>query len=165
MSGTGVVPGAPAQAASPATGRSVNPEVAEMTGPDAPPRRNGELVFDSLWEGRAFGIAVTLSDQGRYRWRDFRDSLVAVIGRHDAAGDVSTPYYERFLTALEQLAIGRGLVSKAELDARTDEYVAKRAAQDAARAAADAAEAAERTTSRTTSGDVLTGSAAPRGDA
>jgi nitrile hydratase accessory protein len=125
------------------TARSVNPEVAEMAGPESPPRKNGELVFDHLWEGRAFGMAVTLSDQGLYPWRDFRDSLVQVIAGHDAAGDVSTPYYERFLAALEHLAIQRGLVSKAELDALTGEYVAKRAAQDDARAAANAEEAAE----------------------
>ena len=124
------------------TARNVNPEVAEMAGPAAPPRRNGELVFDALWEGRAFGMAVILSDQGVYPWRDFRDSLVEVIAGHDAAGDVTTPYYERFLAALEHLAVERGLVSKAELDTLTDEYVAKRAAQDAARAAADAEEAA-----------------------
>ncbi len=121
--------------------RNVNPEVAEMAGPEAPPRRNGELVFDSLWEGRAFGMAVSLSDQGVYAWRDFRDSLVEVIGRHDAAGDLATPYYERFLAALEHLAVARGLVSEAELDARTAEYAAKRAAQDAARAASDADDA------------------------
>ena len=125
------------------TARSVNPEVAEMSGPDAPPRRNGELVFDALWEGRTFGMAVTLSDQGVYPWRDFRDSLVAVIARHDAAGDVATPYYERFLAALEHLAVERGLVGKEEHDALTEAYVAKRAAQDAARAAADAEEFAE----------------------
>jgi nitrile hydratase accessory protein len=124
------------------TARNVNPEVAEMAGPAAPPRKNGELAFDHLWEGRAFGMAVTLSDQGVYPWRDFRDSLVRIIAGHDAAGDVSTPYYERFLAALEHLAIERGLVSKSELDALTDQYAVKRAAQDAARAAADAEEAA-----------------------
>ena len=134
------------------TARNVNPEVAEMAGPEAPPRKNGELVFDHLWEGRTFGMAVTLSDEGHYPWRDFRDSLVDVIGRHDAAGDLSTPYYERFLAALEHLTLARGLVSKAELDALTDSYVAKRAAQDAARAAADAEAALEAATTRETTG-------------
>lgn len=114
--------------------RGVNPEIAEMEGPAAPPRRNGELVFDRLWEGRTFGMAVTLSDQGAYPWRDFRASLVDVISACDAAGDTTTPYYERFLAALERTAIDRGLVSKEELDARTDALVAKRAAQDAERA-------------------------------
>jgi len=122
--------------------RAVNPEVAEMQGAEAPPRKNGELVFDALWEGRTFGMAVTLSDRGLYPWRDFRASLIDVISACDAAGDTATPYYERFLAALEHLAVDRGLVSAEELDALTQEYAAKRAAQDAARAAADAEEAA-----------------------
>lgn len=121
-----------------ANDRTVNPEVAEMHGPEAPPRKNGELVFDKLWEGRTFGMAVTLSDQGVYPWRDFRTSLIEVISACDAAGDTTTPYYERFLGALENLALERGLIAKDELDARTDELVARRAAQDAERAAADA---------------------------
>jgi nitrile hydratase accessory protein len=130
------------EAARAANARSVNPEVAEMAGPEAPPRKNGELVFDSLWEGRTFGMAVTLSDQGLYPWRDFRASLIDVISRCDEAGDTTSPYYERFLAALEHLAVERGLVSVDDLDARTAEFAAKRAAQDAARAAADEEEAA-----------------------
>jgi nitrile hydratase accessory protein len=119
--------------------RAVNPEVAEMGGSEAPPRRNGELVFSHLWEGRTFGMAVTLSDQGVYPWRDFRSSLIEVISACDASGDTRTPYYERFLAALENLAVERGLLAREELDALTSQYAAKRAAEDAARAAADAA--------------------------
>ena len=136
-----VVTKAAVEAARAANARTVNPEVAEMQGVEAPPRKNGELVFDSLWEGRTFGMAVTLSDQGLYPWRDFRSSLIEVISTCDETGDTSTPYYERFLAALEHLAVDRGLVSVDELDALTAEYAARRAAQDAARAAADAEEA------------------------
>jgi nitrile hydratase accessory protein len=118
--------------------RAVNPEVAEMQGAEAPPRKNGELVFDKLWEGRTFGMAVTLSDQGVYPWRDFRSSLIDVISACDASGDTETPYYERFLAALEALTVDRGLVARDELDALTEEYAEKRRQQDAARAAADA---------------------------
>jgi hypothetical protein len=35
---------------------------------------------------------------------------------------VSTSYYERWLQTLEKLAIARGLLTPAELDARTTEY-------------------------------------------
>lgn len=122
--------------------RSVNPEVAEMSGAEAPPRKNGELVFDHLWEGRTFGMAVTLSDQGIYPWRDFRASLIEVISACDAQGDTTTPYYERFLAALEHLAVDRGLIAREELDALASQYEAKRAAQDTERAAADAEDAA-----------------------
>ena len=138
---TGAAAKAAVETARTANARTVNPEVAEMQGPEAPPRRNGELVFDSLWEGRTFGMAVTLSDKGVYPWRDFRSSLIGVISRYDEAGDTSTPYYERFLAALEHLAVDRGLVSLDELDALAGAYAEKRAAQDAARAAADAEEA------------------------
>lgn len=99
-----------------------DPEVANMEGVEALPRRNGELVFDELWEGRLFGMAVALHDQGVSPWRTFRDALVARISAADAAGEQST-YYERFLRAFEDLALGQELVTADELDRRTEEYL------------------------------------------
>lgn len=98
-----------------------DPEVANMEGIEALPRKNGELVFDELWEGRVFGMAVALNDLGLYPWRAFRDQLVERIAEADAVEDPAT-YYERFLDAFERLAIARGLVTAEELAARTDEY-------------------------------------------
>lgn len=92
-----------------------------MEGGEALPRKNGELVFDALWEGRVFGMAVALNDQGVYPWRDFRDQLVERIAEADASNDPST-YYERFLAALERLALAKDLVARDELDKRTAEY-------------------------------------------
>ena len=34
-------------------------------GAAAPPRSNGELVFEAPWESRSFGMAVALSEPGR----------------------------------------------------------------------------------------------------
>lgn len=96
-------------------------EVANMEGVEALPRKNGELVFDALWEGRAFGMAAALNEQGTYPWREFRDQLVDEITAADASGHEST-YYERFLAAFEKLAVARGLVTTKELDERTAEY-------------------------------------------
>ena len=98
-----------------------DPEVANMEGVEALPRKNGELVFDALWEGRVFGMAVALNDRGVYPWRDFRDQLVKRIAEADASNDPST-YYERFLAAFERLALAKGLVTRDELDKRTEEY-------------------------------------------
>jgi nitrile hydratase accessory protein len=98
-----------------------DPAIANMEGLEALPRKNGELVFDALWEGRAFGMTVALNEQGVYAWREFRDQLVEQIRAADAAGDEST-YYERFLAAFEKLAVAKGLVQPEELDARTEEY-------------------------------------------
>ena len=94
-----------------------------MAGTAALPRLNGELVFGAPWEGRAFGVAVALSDQGLYAWGAFRDGLVGEIA---AAENASVPsgYYERWLAALEKLVLARGFVGLAELDARATEYLA-----------------------------------------
>ena len=100
---------------------ATDPRIADMDEQIELPRKNGELVFDALWEGRAFGMAAALNEQGTYAWREFRDQLVDEITAADAKGDESS-YYERFLAAFEKLAIARGLVTTKELDERTEEY-------------------------------------------
>lgn len=92
-----------------------------MEGVEALPRKNGELTFDALWEGRVFGMAVALNGRSVFPWREFRDALVDYIGQADAVGEASS-YYERFLAAFEKLAVAKGLVTLDELDARTEEY-------------------------------------------
>ena len=97
--------------------------ISSMTGDAALPRKNGELVFEAPWEGRAFGLAVAMNEGGVYDWTDFRDRLVEETA-HDEGHGHQTTYYERWLRALEGLALDRGLVTSLELDARTDAYVA-----------------------------------------
>jgi nitrile hydratase accessory protein len=98
-----------------------DPRIGLMAGDAALPRKNGELVFAAPWEGRAFGLAVALNDRGAYDWNDFRDRLIERIAASDAAGGCS-PYYERWLAALETLLLDRGLVTQEELETRTEEY-------------------------------------------
>ena len=92
--------------------------ISGMTGDEALPRRNGELVFEAPWEGRAFGLAVAMDESGVYDWADFRDRLVAETAADERDGE-PTGYYQRWLRALERLSLDRGLVTPAELDART----------------------------------------------
>lgn len=105
----------------------------DATGPAAPPRRNGELIFEEPWESRAFGLAISLAEAGLLEWDELREQLMAEIGHWEgehadvAAGDVRSPdeqwsYYERFLAGFERLLLEKGLVSGAELDARHDEF-------------------------------------------
>jgi cobaltochelatase CobN len=89
----------------------------------AVPRRNGELVFQAPWEGRAFGMAVSLCDGEPLAWDDFRSRLVAEIAAADQHGDDS-PYYERWLASFERLLLETGVLTADELDARTAEYAA-----------------------------------------
>ncbi|HKA13097.1 MAG TPA: nitrile hydratase accessory protein [Candidatus Dormibacteraeota bacterium] len=83
---------------------------------DSLPRKNGELVFEAPWEGRAFGMAVVMHDRGAYHWDDFRDRLI------DHISNASTPYYESWLGALESLLLAHGMIEPEELDARVDEF-------------------------------------------
>jgi len=83
---------------------------------DSLPRKNGELVFEAPWEGRAFGMAVVMHDRGAYRWGDFRDRLVEHIS------DASVPYYESWLGALESLLLGHGLIEQGELKTRFQDF-------------------------------------------
>ena len=106
-----------------------DPQVAQMEGVEALPRKNGELVFEALWEGRVFGLAVGLNDQGVYPWREFRDQLVAEIAAADRSG-VPSSYYERFLEAFEKLVIARGLMDGEELDARVRALAMAEAEED-----------------------------------
>lgn len=106
-----------------------NTEVTAMEGEVALPRTNGELVFEAPWEGRAFGIAVALNEQGVYLWRSFRDALVDRIAADDAAA-AGTTYYERWVASLETLLLQQGLMTQEELDARTAEYASGERADD-----------------------------------
>ena len=95
--------------------------VADMAGPAAAPRRNGELVFEEPWQGRAFGMAVALNEGDLYPWNAFRERLIAQIASAEAR-DEPSGYYERWLTAFESLLTERGVLSTEELDERTFEF-------------------------------------------
>jgi nitrile hydratase accessory protein len=95
--------------------------VADMPGAAAMPRKNGELVFEAPWEGRAFGMAVALNEQQLYEWEDFRQHLIAEIGVADARGDQSG-YYERWLASFEALLADKGVLTREEIDERTYQF-------------------------------------------
>ena len=104
--------------------QEIEREVTEMSGSSALPRSNGELVFENPWEGRAFGVAVALTHAGRYEWREFNSVFIEHIAKAEQSDDPST-YYQRWLAALEELALQKGLVSAQELDQRAQQFAAE----------------------------------------
>jgi nitrile hydratase accessory protein len=114
----------PPAAAARATGRDapatprvarpvVDPALAAMPGRAAPPRRNGELVFEAPWQGRAFGLALGVVRALGLPWRELQERLIAEI---DAAPE--RPYYESWVAALERLVVERGAVTRDEIERR-----------------------------------------------
>jgi hypothetical protein len=69
----------------------------DLDGPSAPPRRNGELVFEAPWQGRAFGLCLAVLEREGLAWDDFRPHLVAALDDGGANGD----YYDAFAAALD----------------------------------------------------------------
>ena len=69
------------------------------------PRDESGPVFAEPWEAQAFALAVKLSEQGHFTWKEWAAGLADEL---KAAADRSEPddgsrYYEHWLTALERL--------------------------------------------------------------
>ncbi|MBI4304783.1 MAG: nitrile hydratase accessory protein [Chloroflexi bacterium] len=100
---------------------AVDRAIVQMEGSAALPRKNGELVFEEPWHGRAFGMAVSLHERGLYGWDEFRDELIAQIRSMEARGGMFA-YYEAWLAALERVLECKGLVGSGELEEVTYQY-------------------------------------------
>jgi nitrile hydratase accessory protein len=85
----------------------------------------GERAFEQPWELRAFALAVAAYHNGQYEWSEFQLSLIAAIKEWETSGGPAPwSYYEHWLTALETVLAGNGLLSDAALDERTRQVLA-----------------------------------------
>jgi nitrile hydratase accessory protein len=89
----------------------------DADGESPPPRINGELIFSAPWEATVFALAVALSDEGRFDWRDFHQQLIAEIQQWERQPHrpEDWDYYQRWLDALENVLCRRGLLTQREL--------------------------------------------------
>jgi nitrile hydratase accessory protein len=99
----------------------VDQVVAAMQGAAGLPRRNGELVFDEPWQGRVFGMAVALHEQGRYEWEEFRQTLIRRIAVAEAEGGPFV-YYAIWLATFEEILARKGLVTVEEVEETTYQF-------------------------------------------
>ncbi|WAH60772.1 nitrile hydratase accessory protein [Pseudomonas silvicola] len=93
------------------------------------PKNQEKLVFDEPWQGRAFGLALALAEQGSYQWDEFRASLIATIGAWDKTHSPDDPdwhYYQHWLASLEKLAMDKALITEADLQERTQAFLERR---------------------------------------
>ena len=102
-------------------GLAIARAIAGMAGSAALPRRNGELVFEAPWQGRAFGMAVALHDQGAFDWEEFRKALITEIAAAEARSG-PFEYYEAWLAALEDVLARRALVRPDEVEETTFQF-------------------------------------------
>jgi nitrile hydratase accessory protein len=88
------------------------------------PRDEGRPVFAEPWQAQAFALAVRLSEQGHFTWKEWAATLAAEL---KAAADRGEPddgsrYYDHWLAALERLAAEKGLTDPAALAARKEAW-------------------------------------------
>jgi nitrile hydratase accessory protein len=88
------------------------------------PRDDGGPVFAEPWQAQAFAMAVRLSAQGHFTWKEWAaalaDELKAAADRGEP--DDGSRYYEYWLAALERLVTAKGLTDPAALLARKEAW-------------------------------------------
>jgi nitrile hydratase accessory protein len=88
------------------------------------PRDEGGPVFGEPWEAQVFALAVRLSKQGHFTWKEWAATLAEELKAADERGepDDGTHYYRHWLAALERLVTAKGLSNSAELWARKEAW-------------------------------------------
>ena len=87
-------------------------------------RDDGGPVFAEPWQAQAFALAVKLSEQGHFTWKEWAAALAHEL--QDAANrgdpDDGSRYYEHWLAALERLVTAKGLAEPTALVARKEAW-------------------------------------------
>jgi len=83
-------------------------------------------VFAEPWQAQAFALALKLSEQGHFTWKEWAAALADQLQAAAARGepDDGSRYYEHWLAALEDLAAARRLADPADLAERKNAWAA-----------------------------------------
>jgi nitrile hydratase accessory protein len=81
-------------------------------------------VFAQPWHAQAFALAVSLSEQGHFTWKEWTaalaDELEAAVDRGEP--DDGSCYYEHWLAALERLVTAKGLSNPTAMRERKEAW-------------------------------------------
>src|SRR3954447_9056505 len=77
------------------------------------PRDDDGPVFAEPWQAQAFALAIRLSEQGYFTWKDWTATLAEELRAAEMRGepDDGSHYYEHWLATLERLVTSRGLIA------------------------------------------------------
>lgn len=77
-------------------------------------------MFAEPWQAQAFALAVQLQTDGVFTAREWAEALGAEIGAAQARGDPDdgSTYYAHWLAALRRVLEAKGLLGRAEVEAR-----------------------------------------------
>ncbi|MSO19346.1 MAG: nitrile hydratase accessory protein [Acidobacteria bacterium] len=88
------------------------------------PRDEGGPVFAEPWQAQAFAMAVKLSEQGHFTWKEWAAALADELKAAADAGhpDDGSRYYEYWLAALERLVKEKSLTTESALLERKEAW-------------------------------------------
>jgi hypothetical protein len=90
----------------------VNAVLLDVDGIAAPPRRNGELIFEAPWQSRVFGLCAAIVETCFDGNREpFRQQLIAAI-----SAEPDRPYWDSWTIALQQLVLEEGLLDELTIE-------------------------------------------------
>ncbi len=89
------------------------------------PRDAGGPVFAEPWQAQSFALAVKLSEQGHFTWKEWAAALAEELNAAASRGepDDGSRYYHHWLAALERLVAAKGLSDPAAMLARKEAWV------------------------------------------
>jgi nitrile hydratase accessory protein len=81
-------------------------------------------VFAEPWQAQAFALAVKLSEQGHFTWKEWAATLADELKAAENRGepDDGTRYYEHWLAALERLVVEKGLTDREAMRERKEAW-------------------------------------------
>ena len=80
---------------------------------------NGDrAVFAEPWEAEAFALAVKLSEQGHFTWKEWAATLADELKAATDRGEIDdgSHYYHYWLAALEKLVTEKGLINQEAME-------------------------------------------------
>jgi nitrile hydratase accessory protein len=88
------------------------------------PTDRGDPVFAEPWQAQAFALAVKLSEQGHFTWKEWASALGEELR---AAADRGEPddgsrYYYHWLAALERLVTEKGFTDREAMRERKEAW-------------------------------------------
>jgi len=75
-------------------------------------------VFAEPWEAEAFALAVKLSEQGYFSWKEWAATLADELKAATDRGEIDdgSHYYRYWLAALEKLVTAKGLTDQEAME-------------------------------------------------
>ena len=88
------------------------------------PRDGDGPVFEAPWQAQAFALAVKLSEQGHFTWKEWAAALADELKAAEQRGEPEngSRYYHHWVAALERLVTEKDLTESLALAERKDAW-------------------------------------------